>query len=227
MSRWKSFAILGVSSIAWFVSTSGVRSEDPAKANVYWGSETAEANELNRQYSTKKGTMGKSQHAMVAACHNRSSDIGVEILKRGGHAVDAFIAATFADYVQTPGCSSLGGPMGALVYDANGGKIKSLMAPLKTVQSQTGQWRAGEKAIGLQVLVPGAASGLQALHKRHGRLPWSDLITPAARLRAKVLSSMPCIRASFVRTLKRSNARHMVGPRIFTKTARRFRSERY
>ena len=95
----------------------------------------------------QEGTMGQAQQAMVAACHGRSADIGVEILKRGGNAADAFIAATFADYVQTPGCSSVGGPLGVLVYEANDRKIKSLMAPLKTVKPD-GTMAGGRKGIG-------------------------------------------------------------------------------
>ena len=149
---------------------------------TYWGTETADAAALARQYEPKKGTMGVAQHAMVAACHDASVAIGIDILRRGGSAADAFIAVTFADYVQAPGTSSIGGPMGAIVYDAKTKQVATLLAPLKAVRSPTGQWTAGEQAAGKQVMVPGAVAGLQALHKRYGRLPWAELVRPAARL---------------------------------------------
>ena len=164
------------------VSCSPVRAAESLRPNTFWGGETAEAAALEARDLAKRGTMGAASHAMVAACHDRSIEIGLEILKRGGSAADAFIAVTFADYVQTPGASSLGGPMGALVYDARTGQVASLGAPLKTVASVSGQWTTGETAIGKQVLVPGAVAGLEALHKRHGRLPWADLVRPAARM---------------------------------------------
>lgn len=149
---------------------------------TFWGTETAEAGALDRLYAPKRGTMGRTSKVMVAACHDRSVEIGLEILRRGGSAADAFIAVTFADYVLTPGASSLGGPMGALVYDVRADRVESLGAPLRTVASPEGQWTAGETAIGKQVLVPGAVAGLEALHRRHGVLPWSELVKPAARL---------------------------------------------
>lgn len=159
-----------------------VRAAESARPNTFWGGETAEAAALEARDLAKRGTMGAAARAMVAACHDRSVEIGLEILERGGSAADAFIAVTFADYVQTPGASSLGGPMGALVHDVRTGEVASLGAPLKTVASVSGQWTTGETAIGKQVLVPGAVAGLEALHKRHGRLPWADLVRPAARM---------------------------------------------
>ena len=157
-------------------------SQEAPKPSTFWGTETAEAAQLTQQYAAKKGTMGQAQHAMIAACHSRSVDIGLDILRQGGNATDAFIAVTFADYVQSPGASSLGGPLGVLVYRAEDQKVDSLVAPLKTVQSPTGQWRSGDTAQGKQVLIPGALAGLEALHTKYGKLPWRDLVTPAANL---------------------------------------------
>jgi gamma-glutamyltranspeptidase/glutathione hydrolase len=149
---------------------------------TYWGSETAEAKQLVQQYAAKQGTMGRAPHAMIAACHNRSVEIGLAILKRGGNAVDAFIAVTFADYVQTPGASSLGGPMGALVYDAKSGAVDHVGAPLKTARDPAAQWTAGASAKGMQVLIPGAVAGLELMHRKRGKLPWRELVAPAQRL---------------------------------------------
>ncbi len=153
-----------------------------AAPGTFWGNETAEAQALTAQYAAKTGTEGHAQHAMIAGCHDRSVAIGLDILRRGGSAADAFIAVTFADYVQTPGASSLGGPMGALVFDRKTGQLDSLTAPLKTVKDPNGQYAAGDPALGKQVLVPGAVAGLEALHTRYGKLPWRDLVMPAVAL---------------------------------------------
>jgi gamma-glutamyltranspeptidase / glutathione hydrolase len=152
------------------------------KPGGFWDAKTHDAKQLEQLCLARKGTMGQSQHAMVAACFNRSVDIGLAILKDGGNATDAFIATTFADYVQTNGCSSLGGSLGVLVYAAETQQIDSLVAPLKTVKSPTGQWQLGETALGKKVLVPGALAGLEALHQKYGSYPWRDLVLPAAKL---------------------------------------------
>lgn len=179
-----------LSSLPWIAAgcvvlapSAAAQSSQTAKGPlIYWGTETQDAAALARQYQPKKGTMGVASNAMVAACHDKSTEIGTAILRRGGSAADAFIAATFADYVQSPGASSIGGPMGALIYDARAKHVTTLLAPLKTVQSPSGQWTAKNAAPGKQVLVPGAVAGLEALHRRFGRLPWADLVRPAAQL---------------------------------------------
>jgi gamma-glutamyltranspeptidase/glutathione hydrolase len=164
------------------VAFGSAQADERRSPDTFWGGETAQAAALEARDLAKKGTMGVADHTMVAACHDRSVQIGLDILRRGGTAADAFIAVTFADYVQTPGASSLAGPMAALVYDARSGQVTSLGAPLKTVRSLDGQWTAGQTAVGKQVLIPGAVAGLETLHRRHGRLPWADLVRPAARM---------------------------------------------
>lgn len=151
-------------------------------SGTFWGTETAEAQQLSQQYAGKVGTQGQAAQAMVAACHDRSVAIGLDILRKGGSAADAFIAITFADYVQTPGASSPAGPLGVLIYDAGTHKLDSLTAPLKTVQDAAAQYHVGDTAVGRQVLVPGAVAGLEALHGKYGRLPWRDLVMPAVGL---------------------------------------------
>lgn len=188
------------------LSTSMAHSDDKSPA-TFWGTETLEAQQLTQQLAVKQGTMGRASHAMIAACHNRSVDIGLAVLKHGGNAVDAFVAVTFADYVQTPGASSMGGPMGAILYNAKGKQTISINAPLKTVHSVTGQWTPGETALGKQVLVPGAVAGLEAMHKRYGHLKWRDLVLPAAHLARDGFTVEPMYAAivnAYSATIKRS-----------------------
>jgi gamma-glutamyltranspeptidase/glutathione hydrolase len=199
--------IASVGGLLSALSGSWANSEELKSPTVFWGTETLEAQQIEKQCASKKGTMGEAQHAMIAACHKRSVEIGLGVLKDGGNAVDAFIATTFADYVQTPGASSIGGPLGVLVYLASDQKVESLVAPLKTVQNPTGQWRTDETALGKQVLVPGAVAGLEALHKKYGKLPWRDLVLPAAQLAREgfqVDFLYTSIVSNYASTLKRS-----------------------
>jgi gamma-glutamyltranspeptidase / glutathione hydrolase len=173
----------------------------------YWGTETLEAQQMERQYAAKRGTMGSADHAMVAACHSRSVEIGVTILQRGGNAVDAFIATTLADYVQAPGTSSIGGPLALLTFQAKSAEVHSLVAPLKAVFNPDGQWTAAQTAPGKQVLIPGAVAGLELLHRKQGRLPWRDLVAPAAQLAEQGFEVDPmysAIIATFQATLAKS-----------------------
>jgi gamma-glutamyltranspeptidase/glutathione hydrolase len=176
------FAGLGGMPLGFGICPAAAALGETGETRVYWGTETLEAQQLESQYAAKKGTMGQAPRAMIAACHNRSVNIGLAVLAGGGNAVDAFVALTFADYVQAPGTSSIGGPLGVLMYSTAEQKVVSLVAPLKTVTSPTGQWRVGETALGKQVLVPGAVAGLEALQRKHGKLPWRELVMPAAKL---------------------------------------------
>ena len=90
-----------------------------------------------------------------------------EVLARGGTAVDAAVALTFALSVTYPVAASLGGGGVCLVYDAATDIVEAIdflpRAPLA----------------GGAIAIPGTVRGVAALHSRYGRLPWSDLITPA------------------------------------------------
>jgi gamma-glutamyltranspeptidase / glutathione hydrolase len=126
--------------------------------------------------------MNVSPKAMVAACNPESAQAGLEILRQGGNAMDAFIAATWVDYVVAPGVSSAGGPLGLLVYDAGSRQIEYLHAGLKRVADPNGQYSSATPSRGRAVLVPGAVAGLAAAHQRYGHLPWLALLAPAVRI---------------------------------------------
>ncbi len=128
---------------------------------------------------SKIGTMGIARHAMIAACHNLSAHIGFGVLRSGGSAADAFVATTFNDWVINPGASSFAGPLGAMVYDPKRGEVASLFGGMKNVASPKGRWSPSDTAIGKLVMVPGAVPALEALHRRYGRLAWSECLQPA------------------------------------------------
>src|SRR5206468_3763487 len=69
-----------------------------------------------------------AEHGMVATTHVRAAQIGVEILKRGGNAIDAAIATNAAMGVVEPMSCGIGGDLYALVWDAKSQKLFALNA---------------------------------------------------------------------------------------------------
>jgi gamma-glutamyltranspeptidase / glutathione hydrolase len=117
----------------------------------------------------------------VITFHPQSREAGRAILRAGGNASDAFIAATAADYVVAAGGTSLAGPLGVLVHEAEAGAVHYLDAEFNEVRKRGGRWQPGDD-IGKTMLVPGAPAGLEALSRRHGRLPFAQCLAPAIRL---------------------------------------------
>ncbi len=129
------------------------------------------------------------RYTMVVSDHPLASGVGVEVLRRGGNAIDAAVAVGFALAVVHPQAGNIGGG-GFLVYRAADGQAFTLdfreAAPAAatrdmyldadgrmTDRSVTGPLAAG---------VPGSVAGMAEMHRRFGRLPWRELIEPAIRL---------------------------------------------
>jgi len=121
---------------------------------------------------------------MVVSVSAPASEIGVAILKKGGNAVDAAVATAFALAVTYPQAGNIGGGGFMLVYP--GGKSEPAVidyretapaAATRTMFSRKdGQY--GYKVIG----VPGTVRGLALAHQRFGKLPWREVVAPAALL---------------------------------------------
>jgi gamma-glutamyltranspeptidase/glutathione hydrolase len=126
-----------------------------------------------------------TQFGIVAASQPLAARAGVQILERGGHAVDAAIAANAVMGVVEPEMNGIGGDLFAMVSESAGGGPQGLNA---------GGWAPGGltpgllKAQGLAdmpfsgihtVTVPGTVAGWAAMHRRFGRLPMADLLAPA------------------------------------------------
>jgi gamma-glutamyltranspeptidase/glutathione hydrolase len=129
------------------------------------------------------------RYAMVVSDHPAASQVGLEVLRRGGNAIDAAVAVAFALAVVHPRAGNIGGG-GFLVYRAADGRAYALdfreTAPaaatarmyLDAAGRPAGGSVTGARAAG----VPGSVAGLAEMHRRFGRLPWSDLVAPAIGL---------------------------------------------
>ena len=119
---------------------------------------------------------------VVVTYHPVATQIGYEILNRGGNAFDAFVAATAAEYVLGESVTSLAGPLGALLYDARVGKAEYLDAGFNTPLDPKQKWDSKNPQPGAAALVPGAVAGLEAISKKYGRLSLMDELEPAIKL---------------------------------------------
>ena len=133
-----------------------------------------------------------AKHHMVAAANPYAAKAASNMLRQGGSAVDAAIAAQMVLTLVEPESSGLGGGAFMLLWDPAKKKITSFdgreTAPASATPSMfldaNGNPRAHFDAIpgGLSVGVPGIVAMLELAHKKYGKLPWAKLFMPAIAL---------------------------------------------
>lgn len=122
---------------------------------------------------------------MAATSQPLATQVALDILKAGGSAVDAAIAANATLGLMEPTACGIGGDLFAIVWDAEKGELTGLNASGRSPESLTLQHfrdlgLEGIPYLGpLTVSVPGAVDGWYELHQRYGRLPMSELLAPA------------------------------------------------
>ena len=128
--------------------------------------------------------------AMVVSAHPLASEIGVNILKKGGNAADATIAVQFALAVVYPSAGNIGGG-GFFVYRDKDGHCSTLdfreKAPLLSkrdmyLDSTNNVIKDLSLYSYLAVGVPGTVDGMVNIHEKLGQLPWEELVQPAIDL---------------------------------------------
>lgn len=136
-----------------------------------------------------RSTVTEAEKAVVVSGHPLASEIGRDVLKRGGNAVDAAVAVALALAVVHPEAGNIGGG-GFLLYRRATGATHALdfreMAPRASTRTmyvgpdgkRTGKSHTGHLAAG----VPGSVAGLVEAHRRFGTLPWKSLVEPSVLL---------------------------------------------
>ena len=150
---------------------------------------------------------------VIVASHPLASEAGAEMMRRGGSAVDAAIAAQMVMTLVEPQSSGIGGGLFLLHYDPHTRAIENYDGRERAPASVTPNLFMGadgkplgfmEAAVGgRSVGVPGAIATLWLAHREHGKLPWAELFEPAIRLArdgfvvsprlAKVIGMVPSI----------------------------------
>ncbi len=134
-----------------------------------------------------------AENAMVVSAHPIASEIGLQIIKNGGNAIDAAIATHFALAVAYPSAGNLGGG-GFMVLRLQNGKTDALdfreVAPKAADRDmyldKNGEVKEGKSLYGhLAAGVPGSVDGMIKAHERYGSIPLPKLIQPAIDLAKK------------------------------------------
>jgi len=131
-----------------------------------------------------------AQNGIVVSDNTVASQVGIDILKKGGNAIDASIATAFALAVTHPQAGNIGGG-GFLVYMDSVGTSTTIdfreKAPILASSNMflddrgiliKGSNHNGLKSVG----VPGTVAGLYLAHKKYGVLPWKELVQPSIDL---------------------------------------------
>ncbi|HTJ48954.1 MAG TPA: gamma-glutamyltransferase [Cyclobacteriaceae bacterium] len=132
----------------------------------------------------------QADSAIVVSAHPLASQIGVDIMRSGGNAVDASIAVQFALAVVHPSAGNLGGG-GLMVIRLNDGSTSTLdfreTAPASATDTMylddAGNVKKGLSESGhLSCGVPGTVAGIAEAYKKYGKTKWKDLVQPAIDL---------------------------------------------
>ena len=129
---------------------------------------------------------------MVVAAHPLAAEAGLAILRKGGSAVDAGIAAQMVLNLVEPQSSGIGGGGYILYWDAGAKQLVSIDGRETAPAAATPELfldaegkplpRDAAMASGLSIGVPGALAALALAHDKYGKLPWAELFEPAIAL---------------------------------------------
>ncbi|GGK39722.1 MULTISPECIES: gamma-glutamyltransferase [Flavobacteriaceae] len=134
-------------------------------------------------YVTRSEVIAKN--GMVATSHPLATQVGIDILKQGGSAIDAAIAANAALGLMEPTGSGIGGDLFAIVWDAKTQQLYGLNASGRSPEELTLQYFQDNNykkipSLGpLPVSVPGCVDGWFELHAKFGKLPMNKILAPA------------------------------------------------
>jgi gamma-glutamyltranspeptidase/glutathione hydrolase len=125
-----------------------------------------------------------AEHGMVSAAHPRATEAGVEMLRRGGNAIDAAVATAFTVSVGEPQMSGLGGGGGMLIWLQKERRVEYIdFYSAQRVSSWRGIAPLDSTLPNLRIVgIPGEVAGLLAAHERYGKLSRADVLAPAIRL---------------------------------------------
>ena len=151
---------------------------------------------------------------MVVCATPNASQVGLEILKKGGNAVDAAVAVQFALEVTHPEAGNIGGG-GFMVYRSASGKTNTLdfrekgpaLARSNMYQDSSGNVIPDMSLYTHQASgVPGSVDGMAEAHHKYGKLKWAELVQPAIdlahngfKITQKLASALNRARAQFVK----------------------------
>ncbi|MDP6738595.1 MAG: gamma-glutamyltransferase [Planctomycetota bacterium] len=134
-----------------------------------------------RSFATRSPV--RARKGMAATSQPLATSTALQILRSGGHAVDAALAANAVLCLVEPTGAGLGGDLFAMVWDGTEKKLYGVNGSGRSPRSLTLDRLQQEGSIPprgpLSVSVPGCVDGWSLLHERFGRVPFADLLAPA------------------------------------------------
>lgn len=129
----------------------------------------------------------RARNAMIASVNELASEAGLEILRKGGNAVDAAVAVGFALAVVHPEAGNLGGGGYMVVRMSDGRSLAFDYREKAPAAANPGLYKTAlDSRVGYKAsAVPGTVAGLWLAHKTYGILPWKAVLEPAHHLADK------------------------------------------
>jgi gamma-glutamyltranspeptidase/glutathione hydrolase len=172
-----------------------------------------------RPFATRSEVI--APHGMVCTSQPLATQVGLEVLKAGGSAVDAAIAANAALGLMEPVSSGVGGDLYAIVWDAKSHRLYGLNASGRSPLGLSYDQMKAELArlhrttippFGmLPISVPGAVDGWFELHAKFGRLPMAQVLAPAIRYAEEGFPVSELIAYYWGRNVDLLRAQHLPG----------------
>ena len=152
-----------------------------------------------------------ASNGMAATAHPLATQIALDILKDGGSAVDAAIAANAALGLMEPTGNGIGGDLFAIIYDPSSDELYGLNASGRSPKGQTldqlkeklGEADSIPPAGHLPVTVPGTVDGWFEMHGRFGKLPMREVLAPTIRYAREGHPVAPVIAENFAHNARR------------------------
>ncbi|MEO0906294.1 MAG: gamma-glutamyltransferase, partial [Pseudomonadota bacterium] len=191
----------GVSALALAVTPIAAQDARPVEEQIGSGGRPVGANWSRSPVYAENG--------MAATAHPLATQIALEILREGGSAVDAAIAANAALGLMEPTGNGIGGDVFAIIYDPKTDQLYGLNGSGRSPKGQTldqlleqlGGANALPPVGHLPVTIPGTVDGWFAMHERFGTLPMSQILAPTIAYARDGHPVAPVISMYFERSL--------------------------
>ena len=161
-----------------------------------------------------------AQHGMAATAHPLATQIALDVLKAGGNAVDAAIAANAALGLMEPTGNGIGGDLFAIIYDPSTGKLHGINGSGRSPKGQTleqlRQKLGGADSLPpvgpLPVTIPGTVDAWFTMHERFGKMPMAEVLAPTVTYAREGHPVAPVIAMYLDRALNAYERRQEVSP---------------
>ncbi|MCC5889399.1 MAG: gamma-glutamyltransferase family protein [Alkalibacterium sp.] len=168
-----------------------------------------------RYSSRRECVYGKN--GMVATSHPAAAQVGLELLKKGGNAIDAAIGTAAALTVVEPGSNGIGGDSFSIIWKDN--KLSGLNASGPSPQKMNPDKYVNNEedfpTFGINIVtVPGVPAGWVELNRKHGKLSLEEVLEPAAKLAEEGFVVTDVVAQSFRRSFKRFSKENKKHPEL-------------